>query len=310
MNKYLTTRSTTVHPRERGERSDQSRGQMARNGSSPRARGTVTDQNGDHWFIRFIPASAGNGGYVADKPLAEAVHPRERGERVSALRTIARRSGSSPRARGTGPRRNLISGDNRFIPASAGNGPVLVLLLKLKTVHPRERGERGRQRPRVRNHVGSSPRARGTAQTANTGDSRHRFIPASAGNGLCAIWARGAGTVHPRERGERIFETVYRFSRYGSSPRARGTGDDRCRLLPAERFIPASAGNGTEAPPIRRRVPVHPRERGERDSSPVVADAPVGSSPRARGTVMTDTNQQLAARFIPASAGNGLPILA
>ncbi len=52
------------------------------------------------------------------------------------------------------------------------------------------------------------------------------------------------------------------------------------------RFIPASAGNGRRHVSTRRRMPVHPRERGERSGTPWNSRPGCGSSPRARGTAI------------------------
>ena len=116
-------RPTPVHPRARGERQGaETRGDV-KAGSSPRARGTVAApprrraRRG-----RFIPARAGNGGLADVTAAAPAVHPRARGERAERQRRLPQPDGSSPRARGTGPREAVLRRPERFIPARAGNG--------------------------------------------------------------------------------------------------------------------------------------------------------------------------------------------
>ena len=132
----------------------------------------------------------------------------------------------------------------RFIPASAGNGRLKARSMKIKTVHPRERGERGSTAPDGASDAGSSPRARGTAVSAPIPVGRKRFIPASAGNGSSRASRSFQTAVHPRERGER----------YCTCSTA----------IIAGWFIPASAGNGTISACLAWVRPVHPRERGER----------------------------------------------
>ena len=111
-----------VHPRVRGERSAGAAGFAAVSGSSPRARGTgvqVEHQVGD---ARFIPACAGNGACAPAPASSSAVHPRVRGERSRLTANCSWITGSSPRARGTGPGPPAGGRITRFIPACAGNG--------------------------------------------------------------------------------------------------------------------------------------------------------------------------------------------
>ncbi len=110
----------------------------------------------------------------------------------------------------------------------------------------------------------------------------------------------------------------------GSSPRARGTAlhlaaqQIDLRFIPAGagnrqgdpcqaanfRFIPAGAGNRTMTVSKEATIPVHPRGRGEQAMAPPRSPAPPGSSPRARGTVLSDAQSHGQCRFIPAGAGN------
>ncbi|ERJ17416.1 hypothetical protein SSPSH_003765 [Salinisphaera shabanensis E1L3A] len=73
-------------------------------------------------FGRFIPAPAGNGGYVAHSLLYRLVHPRACGERVLARVPGGHEGGSSPRLRGTVLHPVELALVFRFIPAPAGNG--------------------------------------------------------------------------------------------------------------------------------------------------------------------------------------------
>ena len=133
----------------------------------------------------------------------------------------------------------------------------------------------------------------------------YRFIPASAGNGYCDVRGCHRGTVHPRERGERISCEWSTSVKCGSSPRARGTVVPDLANSDQRRFIPASAGNGGIASSRFIISPVHPRERGERWDDINQTDTLNGSSPRARGTDLLKQLPHQHRRFIPASAGNG-----
>jgi len=154
-------------------------------GSSPRARGTGerTAEKGGH--DRFIPASAGNRPSVVTRFCQCPVHPRERGEQGWSPCWLRSSTGSSPRARGTVCQEFDVPSHHRFIPASAGNSVHVVVITDYNTVHPRERGEQSRKFTTVTSLIGSSPRARGTAEHGAEIPDVCRFIPASAGNSRC-----------------------------------------------------------------------------------------------------------------------------
>ena len=92
--------------------------------------------------------------------------------------------------------------------------------------------------------------------------------------------------------------------RFGSSPRARGTGCRKRENSVSRRFIPAGAGNSARSPSRHFCVPVHPRGRGEQAPAGSCGRCVFGSSPRARGTVPIELSARLQPRFIPAGAGN------
>ena len=110
------------------------------------------------------------------------------------------------------------------------------------------------------------------------------FIPARAGNTHLPAALAQSKSVHPRSRGEHSLILLLHVFPSGSSPLARGT-QTRCHQhRPANRFIPARAGNT-----------VSPR--------PTVFTSS-GSSPLARGTQRRRVRMLLIFRFIPARAGN------
>ena len=114
-------RSTTVHPRWRGEHGSSFFPYRRRYGSSPLARGTRA-MPGDCWLTcRFIPAGAGNTRTHAGVLPSSAVHPRWRGEHPLQRAVNWRRHGSSPLARGTLAQTHHHQTRQRFIPAGAGN---------------------------------------------------------------------------------------------------------------------------------------------------------------------------------------------
>ena len=184
----------------------------AKNGSSPRTRGTPRclrvssacssvhpRARGEHHpcdcggapGLRFIPAHAGNTAAGRRTRAPVAVHPRARGEH------------------------HHLHADGRlrlrFIPAHAGNTSAAAIACASCSVHPRARGE----------HAGHHQQAAG----------EFRFIPAHAGNTT------------------RIFSS--RESTNGSSPRTRGTHFEKTITYArkAARSISGESGNysGNEA---------------------------------------------------------------
>ena len=74
--------------------------------------------------------------------------------------------------------------------------------------------------------------------------------------------------------------------------------------LAFNRFIPACAGETCSGRPKRLNLPVHPRMRGEHESSMHHTPDNAGSSPHARGTPVSASVSFCLIRFIPACAGN------
>ena len=176
----------TVHPRMRGERP--LGGTLPQNylGSSPHARGTHVPADFLDFLLRFIPACAGNAARGLNSRHRWTVHPRMRGERRKINRHSGVAAGSSPHARGT---RNIDTPRvtcSRFIPACAGNACVRAYGPNNTTVHPRMRGERKTSDLCKQHPDGSSPHARGTQACRQCGGNCARFIPACAGNAVCA----------------------------------------------------------------------------------------------------------------------------
>ena len=199
------------------------RSQTSSRGSSPRVRGTRRHQSAAHRRRRFIPACAGN----SDD------HVRGAGEIL----------GSSPRVRGTHADRRQVPRRQRFIPACAGNSA--------------GRREAGLVRG------GSSPRVRGTRHRRHADAALCRFIPACAGNSCAGCVPSPQRPVHPRVCGELSSVALPLVRLDGSSPRVRGTQQRGAAAGAAGRFIPACAGNSSQAPSVRKVDPVHPRVCGE-----------------------------------------------
>ena len=213
-------------------------------------------------------------------------------------------SGSSPHARGTREEDYRELMNSRFIPACAGNASTSLHRRVSAAVHPRMRGERMRQILIEAARRGSSPHARGTRTLDAVVTLFKRFIPACAGNASVRRKAWGDDAVHPRMRGERTGDDGGVDDVAGSSPHARGTLGSEWTDMVQSRFIPACAGNANEKAGTPGRSAVHPRMRGERQHQHRGGAPDHGSSPHARGTLLTLFRQGVGRRFIPACAGN------
>ena len=117
-------------------------------------------------------------------------------------------------------------------------------------------------------------------------------------------------SVHPRVCGEQAQWGDTIESDSGSSPRVRGTVHLQAQDRPSRRFIPACAGNSIAIGIRQGSRPVHPRVCGEQREDLEVLALDLGSSPRVRGTDVTDPNLVIFDRFIPACAGNSFGVQA
>ena len=175
---------------------------MEHTGSSPRARETSELSLLSGFFLRFIPAGAGNINIHCAKSIFSTVHPRGRGKHFATAIRQTSKVGSSPRARETCVFATALSFARRFIPAGAGNIMRFSPTAKRVSVHPRGRGKHSSHLGVLEGNGGSSPRARETSIAGYAIFAGIRFIPAGAGN-INAQRVRGRRiSVHPRGRGK------------------------------------------------------------------------------------------------------------
>ena len=172
------------------------------------------------------------------------------------------------------------------------------------SVHPRACGEHEKKSCAVLYECGSSPRLRGTSDSASRKPFFCRFIPAPAGNIPVVLLLRPGTTVHPRACGEHVPLLWSSHQEGGSSPRLRGTSPRQRDYPRHRRFIPAPAGNMTIRCTNGSPAAVHPRACGEHSVVGCEGLGRCGSSPRLRGTSLRAPRCLALSRFIPAPAGN------
>ena len=124
--------------------------------------------------------------------------------------------------------------------------------------------------------------------------------------------ARPAGTCrdHPRACGEHVELVRGAMPEEGSSPRLRGTFDERLGQLGDAGIIPALAGNMSNWASVNNSRRDHPRACGEHHTQTPCCQCVLGSSPRLRGTWWRAGRGRCAdvrRGIIPALAGNITP---
>ena len=150
---------------------------------------------------------------------------------------------------------------------------------------------------------GSSPLARGLLGVPVRGSGVRRIIPARAGFTAPAARIRIAEPDHPRSRGVYSLGCVRWEERRGSSPLARGLPVPGRGHPAGGRIIPARAGFTGSASRECSRVTDHPRSRGVYESTNRVFGNSKGSSPLARGLLMSSSIRHTKQGIIPARAG-------
>ena len=272
------------HPRSRGEHSEINDGAVERYGSSPLARGALTQFATAHGSARIIPARAGS---------------------TPARHWIGARSwGSSPLARGAPWHKPNRRYPNGIIPARAGSTATPRGRPRRCRDHPRSRGEHRATSASTARASGSSPLARGARGRGPRTRSSRRIIPARAGSTAAGQASVRRESDHPRSRGEHGRGSRSGALMPGSSPLARGARAVTVRVLDREGIIPARAGST-----VRLRFPAgaaldHPRSRGEHASACLRSTIRAGSSPLARGAPGSGAAPREPPRIIPARAGS------
>ncbi len=189
------------------------------------------------------------------------------------------------------------------IPARAGEPRCSVAPYVAAWVYPRACGGTDPIPVLSRLWSGLSPRVRGNLDPRPPKDIQQGSIPARAGEPCPAPRSAAGGSVYPRACGGTTPESMEGVSIFGLSPRVRGNRSLPHRPRPAERSIPARAGE--PRPPVGPVAPpgVYPRACG--GTIIIEQDAPghQGLSPRVRGNRSGCQCGRRASGSIPARAG-------
>ena len=291
------------HPRSRGVygrgRADSGRA----GGSSPLARGLLSNHIPSFSGRWIIPARAGFTRRRAGTKPGRRDHPRSRGVYHALHVKDVNGDGSSPLARGLLVLSRDDSGEPGIIPARAGFTARPRRTRAARGDHPRSRGvypEPSRPAARL---AGSSPLARGLRAPSRAARAAARIIPARAGftvGGGAFPLPRGD---HPRSRGVYDTNSVQELIKCGSSPLARGLRRRRRRARVRAGIIPARAGFTAALACSSFVWTDHPRSRGVYQPRIGAKTSLPGSSPLARGLLSVRCATPCAPRIIPARAG-------
>ncbi len=252
---------------------------------------------------RSIPACAGEPPQRVRRPGLPRVYPRVCGGAKAVHNTQGRRTGLSPRVRGS--LRTYAMGilGLRSIPACAGEPIPATSSRRTPKVYPRVCGGAAVKLVAGTLFWGLSPRVRGSLFLSAWGGICSRSIPACAGEPTCVPLAHGLGEVYPRVCGGARRRWAGSLYGIGLSPRVRGSPMFIRPSIPWKRSIPACAGEPAMTHGSKTRTAVYPRVCGgafKRDNN---LDVAAGLSPRVRGSPSTPAAGLARKRSIPACAG-------
>ena len=230
-------------------------------------------------------------------------HPRACGAHQVVRIIAVRRPGSSPRMRGSLLIPQIIMILAGIIPAHAGLTDFLDSLFDSQWDHPRACGAHDPVIATIAEVLGSSPRMRGSPWRWYFIVIRLGIIPAHAGLTWESRTTNCSSRDHPRACGAHVLALADFESRWGSSPRMRGSQARTHAEHGAPGIIPAHAGLTDN---IAREAAFHrdhPRACGAHLDTTASMRRTSGSSPRMRGSRQLLRVAVIESRIIPAHAG-------
>ena len=195
----------------------------------------------------------------------------------------------------------------RIIPAHAGQTrPISSTCLEPQD-HPRACGANSEAELDKVISQGSSPRMRGKRGQHRVLCAGSWIIPAHAGQTSHHPRIAVPATDHPRACGANVMWHHSDARHNGSSPRMRGKPYVPLDMKPADRIIPAHAGQTRNCGILSALSSDHPRACGANQKTQQTAPCQCGSSPRMRGKLVAPIDLTQQARIIPAHAGQTAP---
>ena len=235
---------------------------------------------------------------------AGRAHPHVCGEHAKGHHWHAREKGSSPRMRGTPSSPWACRSLAGLIPTYAGNTTHSGRAHHSAWAHPHVCGEHVSDKVEKFSQEGSSPRMRGTRMLFTEKIISTGLIPTYAGNTCGRSRVAGSSRAHPHVCGEHFTLSLPCMTRWGSSPRMRGTLHSTFAAEIAGGLIPTYAGNTNQSMTFCLLSGAHPHVCGEHSRVTVGRTHGMGSSPRMRGTRRCRCSRCACWGLIPTYAGN------
>ena len=197
----LPPRPPTVYPRPRGGTPPSERCIVIYLGLSPPTRGNHQPEFSHHWFVRSIPAHAGEPARALGAVPKARVYPRPRGGTRGRGRRGSCRYGLSPPTRGNLRPPTIRATRHGSIPAHAGEPRSQAGRTASPSVYPRPRGGTIDDGIHPEAVLGLSPPTRGNPPRRRSGAGGLRSIPAHAGEPAASAGHSDSSSVYPRPRG-------------------------------------------------------------------------------------------------------------
>ena len=211
--------------------------------------------------------------------------------------------GLSPRGRGKQPQPLPAASSGGSIPAWAGEPPRPYPPAGIERVYPRVGGGNSATEGIRIPCLGLSPRGRGKHTRVIIPAYPQGSIPAWAGETPTPAWKAPCPTVYPRVGGGNVPGRVNHQGGVGLSPRGRGKRAGEGADTPANRSIPAWAGETYPGHHPRLPPGVYPRVGGGNRSGVGEGLYTAGLSPRGRGKQGGGNAPIIPQGSIPAWAG-------
>ena len=238
---------------------------------------------------------------------ASQVQPHGRGENARGGSTLARESGTAPRAWGESVESRPKASTSRYSPTGVGRIMDTAHSLRPVPVQPHGRGE-NKSRELTNGTVGgTAPRAWGELESSGERPRSSRYSPTGVGRIKKRAHLEAVSRVQPHGRGENQYCEARSAAHLGTAPRAWGEFFHLRDHVLALRYSPTGVGRISGASLRRLWNTVQPHGRGENYTRPFLSWPSPGTAPRAWGESGLVTSRTGLFRYSPTGVGRIFP---
>ncbi len=274
-------------------------------GITPARAGTAPSTTSSPGATADHPRSRGDGLQRHPERVREAGSPRSRGDGTAVVIAATSAAGSPPLARGRHDGRAVGGGRLRITPARAGTATSPTPGPRVRTDHPRSRGDGAAMASTTRPIGGSPPLARGRPRLLLRPTLGGGITPARAGTAWRRRTLRWRTRDHPRSRGDGANWRSLENGRLGSPPLARGRPMVTTSDNPGPWITPARAGTALRGRSSAWGSWDHPRSRGDGASGCCWVMNVPGITPARAGTAQPSPGSVSLTPDHPRSRGDG-----